>query len=197
MKRVIVPKDIRKKARRIIYERIIKLIIYLFLAYIVIDFIYTGLQKTNFGNLSTTLFAILIVPFWISGVPLKLIERDIYGEIIKIELKNNAPEKIDNHSAPSVSMTALVKSQEGKLYEFPIFDECDYFYGERERVYSVGDKVVHVCRTEYLAPIRDSDSEKPLVCVICGSKYRNKTERCRSCGASLNIITEEMGKKKK
>lgn len=197
MKKLIVPKSVRKRARRVVYERILKLIAYLLLAYIVIDFIYAGLKTTNFGNLSTTVFFLLFIPFWVSGVPMKLIDRDWYGEIIKIELENNDPYKVDNHSKAPVSVKALIRSSNGKLYEKEIFDEGEYFSGERDNVYKVGDKVVHVRWTDYLSPVRRPESLRPTACVICGHKSPAWEKTCRDCGCSLEIkITEASGKKK-
>lgn len=196
MKKLIVPKSVRKRARSIVYERIVRLIIYLLLAYIIIDFIYSGLQKTNFGNLSTTVFFLLIIPFWISGVPMKLIDRDWYGEIIKIELENNDPYKIDNHSQAPVSVKALVKTSDGKLYEKEIYDEGEYFSGERDNVYRVGDKVLHVRWTDYLSPVRSCNTSRPTACVICGCKSPTSERVCRSCGCSMDIKVIEVSKKK-
>ena len=135
MKKITVPKEIRKQGRKMVYSRVIRLIFYLILAYIVADYIYDGLKTTNFGNLSATIFFIVLIPFWVSGVPLKLIDKDWYGEIIRIDLKNSKPEKIDTHEQPPVTLTALVKTEDGKLYERPIYDEGNIFTA-KEKTYT-------------------------------------------------------------
>lgn len=196
MKKITVPKEIRKQGRKMVYSRVIRLIFYLILAYIVADYIYDGLKTTNFGNLSATIFFIVLIPFWVSGVPLKLIDKDWYGEIIRIDLKNSKPEKIDTHEQPPVTLTALVKTEDGKLYERPIYDEGEYFYGERENVYKVGDKVVHIRWTHYLSPVRTKADERPIACFICGCKSAPGTKICRSCSSPLEVeFTEIQGVK--
>lgn len=187
MKKLIVPPSVRRQGRKMAAGRIVKLLVYLYLAYIVVEYTYSGLKTTSFGNLSTTLFFTLIIPFIASGVPMKLIDRDWYGEIIKLELENNDPAKIDNHAKPAVSQTALVKAQDGKLYEVEIFDEGEYFSGQRERVYHVGDKVLHVRWTEYLMPVREKGCKRPTACVVCGFKSPVGTQVCRSCKCSMDI----------
>ena len=194
MKKVTVPRDIRRKARRTLYSRLIRLAFYLLISYVIIDYIYEGLQTTDFRNISGTLFALLIVPFWISGVPMKLIDRDWYGEIIKIELENNDPREIDNNSVAPISLTALIRTSDGKLYEKEIFDEGEYFFGERERVYKKGDKVVHVRWADYLMPVRSEADSRPTACVICGYKSPKESKCCRSCGASMNIKVTDIKK---
>ncbi len=194
MKKVIVPKDIRKKARRTLYSRITTLAVLLIISYVIIDYIYAGLQTTDFRNISGTLFALLFVPFWISGVPMKLIDRDWYGEIIKIELENNDPREIDNNSVAPVSLKALIRTSDGKLYEKEIYDEGEYFFGERERVYKKGDKVLHVRWTDYIMPVRTKADSRPTACVICGNKSPKESKSCRCCGASLDIKVIEIKK---
>jgi len=189
-RKITVPKAVRKKARRVVYERIGKLFAYLAVAWILLDYTYSGLTTTNFGNLSASIFVLLLIPFWASGVPAKLIDRDWCGEIIKLELKNNDPEKIDNHSKAPIKQTALCKSEDGKLYEVEIFDEGEYFFGERENVYKVGDRVIHVKWTEYLYPVRKNEDDRPVACVICGIKSPCTEKTCRSCQSSLEIRSE-------
>ncbi|MBQ4066041.1 MAG: hypothetical protein IJD22_00215 [Clostridia bacterium] len=192
MKKLIVPASVRKKAVKKVYGHLLKLAFYLLLAYIAAEYMYEGLKTTNFGNLSSTVFVIFLIPFWASGVPFKLIDCDWYGEIIKIELENSAPEKIDNHSAPPVTQKALVKCDNGKLYEVDIYDEGEYFFGEREKVYQVGDKVLHVRWTDYITPVRTKASaHRPVACVICGSKSPFGTKECRFCNSSMEITVRK------
>ena len=191
MKKIIVPKSVRKRARRGVYERFVKLFLYMIPAYIIFDYTYSGLKTTDLGNLSTSVAVLFVIPFVLAGIPMKLIDRDWYGEIIKIELKNNDPAKIDNYSKEPVDVTALCKSQEGKLYEVRIYDEGEFFSGERDNVYKVGDKVVHVKWTEYLRPVRVIDKERPVACVVCGHKSSSDESTCRYCGSSLEITVEE------
>lgn len=185
--KIYAPPSVRRYARKCTAVRFVKLFCYLLVAYIIVDYIYADLKNTNFGNLSTTVFFIYFVPFVLSGIPMKLFDRDWYGEIIKLELKNNPPEKIDNHSMMPIKQKALIRSRDGKLYEWKIFDEGEYFYGEREHVYNIGDSVIHVRGTDYITPIIKEGEKSPIVCVVCGNKSQNGTEFCRHCGYPLGV----------
>lgn len=195
MKKISVPRSVRKAGRKAFAERYVKLFIYLLLAYIVAEYIYEGLKTTDFGNLSTTVFLIFIIPFWASGVPFKVMDRDWYGKIIKIDIKNNDTVKIDNHEQFPVAVTALIKTPDGKLYEREIYDEGEIFSHERENVYNVGDTVVHIKGTEYLFPIRKDGDTEPMVCAVCGSKYPVGTKVCQGCGCSMEIRLFEKERK--
>ena len=127
---------------------------------------------------------------------MKLIDRDWYGEIIKLTLKNNDRYKVESGKVPAVKVTALVRTSDGKLYEREIFDEGDYF-SERERLYKESDKVVHVRWTDYLVPIRTAADDSPTVCAICGSRSPADAGKCSSCGCSMDIrVTDVKGKKR-
>ena len=73
MKKIIVPKSVRKRARREVYERFVKLFLYMIPAYIIFDYTYSGLKTTDFGNLSTSVAVLFVIPFVLAGVPMKLI----------------------------------------------------------------------------------------------------------------------------
>ena len=190
MKKVIVPKTVKRKVRTSIILRFARLILSLGISYVILDYFYEGLKEAELGNASTVVFVLLVVPFWACGVPAKLIDRSYYGEIIKIELENiNMLDKVEkyDHNRSGVRVKALVRASDGKLYEHEVFDEGEYFWGERTRVYEVGDKVIHAYGTKYLAPQRTPAKPKSLACVWCGTKSPYETKVCRDCGCSLEF----------
>ena len=190
MKKVIVPKSVKKKVAGTIVLRFVKLLFALGISYVILDYFYEGLLEAEMGNASTVVFLLLIVPFWACGIPAKLIDRSYYGEIINIELENienlNKVQRYD-YNRSGVRVKALVRASDGKLYEHELFDEGEYFYGERARVYEVGDKVIHAYGTKYLAPVRSPAKQKSLTCVWCGTKSPYGTDTCRDCGCSLEF----------
>ena len=188
-KKIIVPRDVRQKARKPVYEGLVTLVIGLVIAYVIVDYIYDGLMIGNFGfgNLSTTVALIFFVPFWISGIPFRYIDSDWYGEIIKIDSTNNVPKRMEERTVVPTNVIALIKTETGKLYERNIYYEGDNFNGDRQRVYAVGDRVIHVCRTDYLFPLRYGNDDRPTVCVICGTKFPVGTKKCGYCNTSLEI----------
>lgn len=197
MKKIIVPKSVRKTVVFAFIKRFILLLLYLVIAYVFIDYVLASMYAdANMGNLSFTVFVFLVIPFVLSGIPVKFFDRDWYGEIISVDLKNAEPKDIDNHSKAAISQTALIKAANGKLYKRKIFDEGALFYNDRENVYNVGDKVIHVYGTDYLMPIRTIEKNKPTVCVVCGNKSPLEKSVCRCCGCSLEIRLDDGDLKK-
>ncbi|MBR6676638.1 MAG: hypothetical protein IKL24_04830 [Clostridia bacterium] len=132
--RLIVPKDVRRKARKQVYERLVILLIGLIIAYVIVDYIYPGLLDTNFGigNLSTTIAVIFVIPFLISGIPFRIIDRDWWGEIIRIDTTHNKTKWMGYHTTVSSRRIALIKTKEGKLYEKDIQYEGDKHCGDTQ-----------------------------------------------------------------
>ncbi len=191
MKKIIVPKDIRKKAVLKMVTRFVLMLILMIPAYIVADYAIRSMyEDANFGNISFTLAFIYVMPFIFSGFPRKLFDSDWYGEIISFEIKN--ARRKDNAGAAGIKETALIKSPTGKLYNVRIYDDGELYHGRRQRIYNVGDKVIHVYGMDYITPIRHESSNSPVVCVFCGNKSPNGTEICRHCGCSLEVKVKGM-----
>ncbi len=190
MKKITVPKSVRKQAVLRMLKRFLLLLVYLIPTYFIADYASKAMYKdANFGNISFTFAFIYAIPFLASGIPLKLFDRDWYGEILSFEIKNAKDRDIDvlNRRKAPITETALIKAQSGKLYKVPIYDDGELFYGNREKVYRVGDKVIHIYGTDYITPHHHETSDRPIVCVVCGHKSPNGTKNCRHCGVSLEI----------
>lgn len=196
MKKIIVPKDLRKKAAIGVLWRLIKLAIALAVTFVFIDMVYHSLSETDVGNVSGTIFVVIIIPFIICGVPMKLIERDWYGEIIGFETKNNEKQTFDKRdNIDGYELHALVREPNGILHTCRIYDDGHNHY-DQEKVYRVGEKVVHVYGMKYLMPVREN-SEQSTACVYCGFKAPVGTKVCGECGCSMDIRIEDIAKRKK
>lgn len=188
MKKIAVPKSLRKLALIRILKRLPVFLMVMWMVDCVAEYISLSIYYSagnNMGNLSTVWMFLYALPFLISGIPLKLIDHDWYGEIISLDITNN--EKINDAQKAAITQTALIKLPNGKLKSHKIYDEGELFYANRERVYDVGDKVIHVYGTEYLMPIRTLKKDHPIVCVVCGFKSPYETKTCSQCGNSLEI----------
>lgn len=208
MKKVIVPRSVKKKVRREIFTRFIGLAVLLVIAYFIADWLTAGdFENLKFKAAGPTAVAafIFIIPFIVSGIPLKLIDKSWYGQIISIETETvKAKEKIHyatdrNHY---LKQTALVKTPNEKLYERRIYDEGTLLHENSGEVYSVGDTVVHVYGTDYLVPVCGPRKEPKdhVVCAYCGYKsLRDKdtdTKICKCCGCSTEILIADSNGKK-
>ncbi len=198
MKKIIIPKSIKKFIAKGIIKRFIILIIGIVIAAMVIQMFIADLLKTSVGNVAAFAFLILLVPFWISGIPMKLFDRSYVGTVLKIEIQN--PEIKENYrdrrrSVSQFAQFMLIKDQRGKLHYTEIFDEGEIFEG-RKKYYNVGDKVVHIYGTEYIRPLHPEQFQMPKVCVVCGHKNNHEHTDCQNCSCSLDIIITERKKRK-
>lgn len=204
MKKVEVPKSVKAKVSREIAKRFIWLLVLLVIAFVIADWMAAdNVENLNFksaGPLTMTVI-IYVLPFIISGVPLKLIDKSWYGKIISIETesvkdRNSGSEPVDrNHF---LKQTALIKTSKGKLYEKKIYDEGTLLHENGGEVYSVGDTVAHIYGTDYLVPIRDkNDTKKCVVCAYCGCKSPGGTTECHNCGCSTEISLVDSQKAKR
>ncbi|MBE6714046.1 MAG: hypothetical protein E7575_02010 [Ruminococcaceae bacterium] len=198
MKKIIIPKSIKKFIAKGIIKRFIILIIGIILAAMVIQMFIADLLKTSVGNVAAFAFLILLVPFWISGIPMKLFDRSYVGTVLKIEIQN--PEIKENYrdrrrSVSQFAQFMLIKDQRGKLHYTEIFDEGEIFEG-RKKYYNAGDKVVHIYGTEYIRPLHPEQFQMPKVCVVCGHKNSHENADCQNCSCSLDIIITERKKRK-
>ncbi len=191
MKKVIAPPSVKKKVRIQILKRFLMLLVYSTVAYVIADYVLKITPSdAEQGSLNTILSLVLImaVPFILSGIPLKLIDKSWYGEILDFDTVTAKPEEIDTHSKMEITQTALIRTPSGKLYKHTIYDEGVLFHDNSGEVYHVGDTVAHVYGTEYLVPIRtELDKVKPNVCAFCGHKSVDKNKICRHCGCSTDI----------
>ena len=199
MKKIIVPKSLRKTVFIRILKKFMILLIGLWIADCFAEYVYlyTIEESRNMGNLSFSLVILYVIPFLISGIPLKLIDSDWYGEIILIEVVKPKRWDIDSFKKNEFALNALIKTQTGKLKSFRIIDEGEIFYGNRENVYKVGDKVLHIYGTNFITPVRKLDKHKPIVCVECGTKNEYGTKICRACGSSMEILLADTNERNK
>lgn len=197
MKKIIVPKSLRKRAIINALKRLPKFLIIMWMVDCVVEYISLSIfyaAGNNMGNLSTVFVLLYSLPFLISGIPLKLIDSDWYGEIISIELTNEP--KTNQAQKASITQTALIKMPNGRLKTHKIYDEGELFYGNRVKVYNVHDTVIHVYGMDYLTPIRTLRKDLPIVCVACGYKSSCETKICSHCGNSMEVHLEDTSNKK-
>lgn len=191
MKKVIAPPSVKKKVRIQILKRFLLLLVYSAVAYVIADYVFKITPSdAEQGSINTILSFVLImaVPFILSGIPLKLIDKSWYGEILEFETSTARPEEIDTHSKMEITQTALIRTPSGKLYKHTLYDEGILFHDNSGEIYRVGDTVAHVYGTEYLAPIKTAlDKGRPDVCVFCGHKSTDENKICRNCGCSVDI----------
>ena len=188
MKKISVPKQIRKIAAIRILERFLLLAVLLLVAYVFADYVIKNIyEEANFGNYSFTLFFIYIIPFWLSKIPKKLFDRDWYGEILSFETNNHEFKFFDGKDKrEKFSLHALIKEPNGKLHTHRI---------NKEKLFKPGDKVIHVYGMDYITPIRTPSNPGKIVCVCCGGDNETELKHCRYCACTLDVklVDEKKG----
>lgn len=190
MKKIIVPKSFRNEAIKSIIKRFVILLALLWVADCFVEYVLLYLieDSRNMGNLSFCVFVLYAIPFLVTGIPFKLFDSDWYGEIISVYISDSKRKDEETFKKVGFNLTALVETQNGKLKTVKIFDEGELCFGNREKVYKVGDKVIHVYGMDYITPVRTLDKDRPIVCVKCGTKLDYGTKVCRCCGNSTEIL---------
>ena len=179
MKKISVPKQIRKIAVVRIVERFLFLAILLLVAYVFADYVNKNIYEANLGNYAFTLFFVYIIPFWACKIPRKLFDRDWYGEILTFETNNHEFKNYGwKDEKDKCSIHALIKEPNGKLHTHRITNE---------KLFKPGDNVIHVYGMDYITPIRTPLNQNKFVCVCCGADNETELKNCRYCGCTLDV----------
>ena len=179
MKKIYIPKQIRKIAAIRIIERFLLLAVLLLVAYVFADYVNENLHESNLGNYSFTLFFIYIIPFWACKIPKKLFDHDWYGEILSFETNNHEFKNYGwKDEKDKCSIHALIKEPNGKLRTHRV---------SNEKLFKPGDKVIHVSQMDYITPIRTPLNPGDIVCVVCGGDNETELTKCRYCGCDLGV----------
>ena len=140
-----------------------------------------------------TVSVLLILPFIISGFPLKLINSATYsGKILKVDIYTQTYNADGNASRMTYgsrrhkSIAELLIEEDTRHLNKEVSKNIhikDHGYSE---LYKAGDRIVHVYGTDYIKII-SNHPDTPTVCVVCGAKNKVKTGNCCNCSHSLDI----------
>ena len=202
MKKITLPSDIENHIHKNIAKRIICCALLLVLCAPVIAFLCTRLNAAEVVELKLRIsFYIVIVallPFIISGVPIKLIDSTWHGEIIKIDIKEqlafNSVGGVKGIPYTKHSVYLLVKTDNGRIkkilakeYGSKLNNGADVpSQGKIEHHtddFSVGDTVYHFYGLKNYYVVRTHSDA--IDCVICGSQNKSENKTCYYCGHTL------------
>ena len=197
------PEDIERYLQKKTINRIAKCVAF----ELAIMFLLAFMGERLFSALGTVCqiiayIALMVIPFIVTGVPLKLIDRSWQGEVTNVEVKTTAAftkdVKAKQYTENSVWLT--IKKSNGdiiceKAASFPLrekqyshtqaFGEIkdikpEHFLGK----YNVGVKVFHFCGFEHLL-IVDENNKSTTSCIVCGQDNDQSRKKCWWCGYSL------------
>ena len=139
----------------------------------------------------------LLAPFLLTGVPMKVLDQPWSGEIIKVDIRDGVSFTADTdmHRPHGTLTFALsVRSDDGKV----VMKECGagtYTTVWWERVqntnpdhianrYQVGDRVFQLGK-QYPIIVLPKSEEKICQCAVCGRTNAIENEICEECGHTL------------
>ena len=188
----LLPEDIRKIVTRSVAKRVIPCIILEFiLLWYVIFFGEMSFRMVGIEVRILIYILLILLPFIITGVPLKLIDRSWKGEIIGINVDMGLNRSVNGKGVREVSYLVLkIKRDDGKIVDHTVSVFSLGYTMQSSRAksefaeddYAVGDKVYHYYGIKRLLIIHKDNSRE---CVICGSNNPEKNDRCFYCGHSI------------
>lgn len=204
------PTDIKKYIAKKVIIRVLWLVLLIALsicANVYLWEIFAAKSRTYIHIVFIVVSALL--PFVISGIPLKLIDNSWSGTVTNIEIKeetgtvSNGTTNVFPYIKHVIVLT--LKKDNGSFLKVRIKE-----YGTRNHPgipvpsegnihhhmndYSIGDIVYHFYGlSEYF--VLSLDPTKPVNCVICGNQTPAESGKCWNCGYSLITVDRKKDSK--
>lgn len=131
---------------------------------------------------------VLLIPFVVTGVPFKLIDRSYCGTVEKVTIKTTT----DNSETQKLNIVYLyvkntvylsIRLKNGKRIRKKVY-EGKAKHQQHLDTYQTGDLVFHLYGSPHTIVIPDKKS-KQIQCPICGDWNEHADDSCRHCGGVL------------
>ena len=198
----ILPLSLRIKRRnRILRKIVICAILFFAFLFIILVFgeVLFSVPEKYAVTKSLIYLLVLLLPFAITGVPVKLIDKSWSGTVLAVDVKESVGSykrslgkygiytkhdlvlKIQKDDGREIEYTALSLGVKYKpSQEFSEVGKIEYHTSE----YRVGDRVHKYYGFKYLYISNRNDQDgKP--CIVCGSNNNIEHSRCWSCGSEM------------
>lgn len=202
----LLPVSLRKKRNRNILIRCILCFVFLLIIFFVIimwgnKLFPTGLQHhKGFKGLQVMFYMLLlVVPFVITGVPLKFIDTSWSGIITGINVKDSTGSYfVGGRLWPYAkhNLVLTIEKKDGTVFEYTAISfgdkerSCayDYFHSGEKIYYQledfcVGDKVYKYYGFKHLYIIHPNS--QVCNCIVCGAKCNKLNEKCFNCNSEI------------
>ena len=186
------PEDMKDFVRKSILKRVIPcaMLLVLFATFLIL----WGERAFNTGNnISWRIFyygLTLALPFIITGVPFRLIDRTYLGTVESIEIKsavvldNDRSVRVERHHWYSKNDVYLnVLTYEGKRIEKHVYGEHAKNVSQLEK-YKVGDTVFHLYGTKEVVTLPTA-ADTHVRCAVCGRVNDIAERHCKVCCHTL------------
>lgn len=199
MKRISLPKDIKKYVGKTMVLRFLKFLILSAVSSFLIYFLNDRVMERSHILVYTLLLVGLgIMPFWVSEFPMKLLDSTWCGTVKNVDIKEvtgtvTSGTRVYPYTNHIFILT--VKKENGKTVKVKAkeycFERCRGFKVPRKgslqhhmNDYKVGDTVYHFYGLSELFVIGQRRSVN-VNCVVCGSENPRTSTHCHHCGHTL------------
>ena len=199
MKRISLPTDIRRYIRKTILLRLLKFLILAIVSSFLIYFLNDRImEKCHILVYTGLLTGLGIMPFWVSEIPMKLLDRTWCGTIKAVDIKEETGTlTVGTRVYPYTNHIFIltVETESGKTFKAKA---KEYGYNRHQGVkvlregniqhhmndYTEGDTVYHFYGLSELFVI---GKNRPMNtnCVVCGSENPRNSTHCHHCGHTL------------
>lgn len=192
-----IPDDVRDHIRKKTAKRIFLLILLEAVMLALIVFIGERVFE-RFVQFSRLLIYIvlMVVPFFITGVPFKMIDKYWEGEVIAVDVETGytATKEAKGRLVGENTVWLTIKKSDGtvfrekaKSYHFQagVYDDLPSIKPEHFlNKYKVGSRVYHLRGLPNLVVI-EPNNQSMITCAVCGQGNDHERKKCWSCGHTL------------
>ena len=134
--------------------------------------------------------ALLILPFYFSGVPHKMFDETYFGTVMKIEIKTTMDSTIPFRPAREYryrknTIYLTVDVGNGETIRKAVY-AGNAKLGQNLETYNAGDRVLHLCHSKYTVKL-PKPNETTVQCPVCGITNDTSADTCHTCGHALPI----------
>ena len=200
-KNICLPEDIHKYVRKKVVLCVSKFLIFEIIAAAICIYLFMWEDfqaKTTIISKCLLIVISVILPCYLSGFPIKLIDKTWSGVVTNVDIReeigvrSGGGARVFNYTKHVVYLT--VEKNNGKKSEIPVRE-----FGRRNHKgfsvanegdvrnhlneYSIGDTVIHFYALKGYYVIKSKSDM--IDCVICGTKNEKSRSECLECGYSL------------
>lgn len=183
------PLELKKIIRHKIFRRVVVCLFFLIPIGIALALWENALFETdNQVFKSACYIGMLVVPFVISGIPFKLIDKSFRGKIDKVDIETT----VDNSSSAKPTREHLyvkntiylsIKREDGKVIRKKAYEGRAKLQQHLE-TYREGDDVFHLYGTKHIV-VLPKKVNTYVQCSVCGDCNVKENELCRNCMSPL------------
>lgn len=188
-RRMALPKDLKAYGRKKILQRVLPCaLMFVSFGLILLEWGTVIFATRNKIFLISCYVVVMILPFVLTGVPHKLIDKTYYGIVKKVDIVTT----IDNGSSVKPTREHLylkntiylkIETSNGELiYKKAYSGKAKLL--QNIHTYNEGDKVFHLYGTNVTIVLPGS-ADISVQCTVCGTSNNINDDKCRDCGHSL------------